>query len=319
MNAFIFCKVIDNFGDAGFALRLSREFCLKFSLKVILRINRPDLIVKMLGDENLPNFQLLPWDSQTFALQNGDIVIELFSCHLPDFALKEIEKTTANFAWFAMDYLGLEKWILDCHLKPSPQKNKTKYFYFPSFLKKGGGIINEKSELPSPFDLKKPWKINVFLYDESPIQFLKNQNLNFLDKNAFLPQKKFDAELDSATLNLIRGEDSFVRAILAGQPFVWQAYRQKDDAHFQKVLSFLEIFSLFLDSKIRQHVCDFFYFLNAMRTDFSAESLLSPETFTIWQQNSRAFAQTLLAEKSLPKTLIDFVKSKKYGVDRGKF
>lgn len=319
MNAHIFCQVIDNFGDAGFALRLSRAFCLQFSLNVVLRISHPDLILKMLGDEKILNFQVLPWDSTDFTLKNGDIIIELFSCHLPDFALKEIEATPADFAWLSVDYLGLESWVADCHLKPSPQKNRDKYFYFPSLLKNGGGIIAENQSLPCPFDLKKPFKINVFLYDESPVRILKNRHLNFLGKGEFLTQKNFDAELDSAALNLIRGEDSFVRAILAAQPFVWQAYRQKDNVHFQKVEAFLEIFAPFLDSKIRAKVCDFFYFLNAMKNEFSAESLLSPENFTIWQQNSRTFAQSLLTEKSLPKSLLDFVSSKKSGVDRGKF
>jgi hypothetical protein len=36
-------------------------------------------------------------------------------------------------------------------------------------------------------------------------------------------------------LNFVRGEDSLVRALWAGVPFVWQAYPQHDGAHFAKL------------------------------------------------------------------------------------
>jgi hypothetical protein len=41
-------------------------------------------------------------------------------------------------------------------------------------------------------------------------------------------------------LNLVRGEDSFVRAIWAGVPFVWQLYVQDDGAHRAKLDAFLD-------------------------------------------------------------------------------
>ncbi|MPN48546.1 hypothetical protein SDC9_196156 [bioreactor metagenome] len=38
----------------------------------------------------------------------------------------------------------------------------------------------------------------------------------------------------------MRGEDSFVRAQWAGRPFVWQIYRQDDDAHLGKLDAFVD-------------------------------------------------------------------------------
>jgi len=55
----------------------------------------------------------------------------------------------------------------------------------------------------------------------------------------FLPQPEYDRLLWSADLNLVRGEDSFVRALLAGQPMLWQAYRQDEEAHLAKVEGWL--------------------------------------------------------------------------------
>lgn len=56
----------------------------------------------------------------------------------------------------------------------------------------------------------------------------------------FLSQTAFDHLLWSCDLNFVRGEDSFVRAQWAGQPFVWQIYYQDDGAHGPKLEAFLE-------------------------------------------------------------------------------
>jgi len=54
-----------------------------------------------------------------------------------------------------------------------------------------------------------------------------------------LPQTDFDHLLWASDLNFVRGEDSLVRALWAGAPFVWQIYPQDDDAHHVKLNSFL--------------------------------------------------------------------------------
>jgi len=56
----------------------------------------------------------------------------------------------------------------------------------------------------------------------------------------WLSQREFDHLLWSADLNFVRGEDSFVRAMWAGLPFVWQAYPQADGAHAAKLEAFLD-------------------------------------------------------------------------------
>jgi len=40
----------------------------------------------------------------------------------------------------------------------------------------------------------------------------------------------------------VRGEDSLVRAIWAGRPFVWQIYPQEDGVHRVKLDAFLDLF-----------------------------------------------------------------------------
>ena len=55
-----------------------------------------------------------------------------------------------------------------------------------------------------------------------------------------LRQTEFDALLWACDLNFVRGEDSLVRALWAGRPFVWQIYPQDDGAHRAKLDAFLE-------------------------------------------------------------------------------
>lgn len=55
----------------------------------------------------------------------------------------------------------------------------------------------------------------------------------------FVSQERYDGLLWSCDLNFVRGEDSFVRAQWAAHPFVWQIYRQDEDAHLPKLEAFL--------------------------------------------------------------------------------
>lgn len=55
----------------------------------------------------------------------------------------------------------------------------------------------------------------------------------------FVPQRDYDALLWCCALNFVRGEESFVRALWARRPMVWQAYRQPEGAHRPKVRAFV--------------------------------------------------------------------------------
>ena len=57
---------------------------------------------------------------------------------------------------------------------------------------------------------------------------------------AHCTQAAFDEILWASDLNLVRGEDSLVRALWAGEAFVWQIYPQHDNAHHAKLDAFLD-------------------------------------------------------------------------------
>jgi uncharacterized repeat protein (TIGR03837 family) len=57
-----------------------------------------------------------------------------------------------------------------------------------------------------------------------------------------LDQDRYDRLLWACDLNFVRGEDSFVRAQFAARPLVWQAYRQAEAAHLDKLDAFLNLY-----------------------------------------------------------------------------
>jgi len=58
----------------------------------------------------------------------------------------------------------------------------------------------------------------------------------------FVSQDEYDWVLSKCDFNIVRGEDSFVRAQLAGRPFIWHIYPQEDRAHEIKLAAFLDLY-----------------------------------------------------------------------------
>ncbi|MGL6132160.1 MAG: elongation factor P maturation arginine rhamnosyltransferase EarP, partial [Fusobacteriaceae bacterium] len=49
------------------------------------------------------------------------------------------------------------------------------------------------------------------------------------------------------------GEDSFVRAVLSGKPFLWHIYFQEEEVHMEKLKSFLLAFENYLEKNSSQN------------------------------------------------------------------
>jgi len=57
-----------------------------------------------------------------------------------------------------------------------------------------------------------------------------------------MTQNQYDMLLWSCEFNAVRGEESFIRAQWAGRPLVWHIYPQEEDAHWDKLNAFLELY-----------------------------------------------------------------------------
>lgn len=82
---------------------------------------------------------------------------------------------------------------------------------------------------------------------------LQNRNL-YCHVLPFLSQPDYDQLLVICDINFVRGEDSWVRAIWAGKPFIWQPYYQSEDTHLIKLSAFLASFYLDCDEAAQASV-----------------------------------------------------------------
>jgi len=72
----------------------------------------------------------------------------------------------------------------------------------------------------------------------------------------FLSQSDYDHLLWACDLNFVRGEDSWIRAIWASKPFIWQPYIQTEDTHIKKMQAFLEVYSCEATDEIKSTLLD---------------------------------------------------------------
>jgi len=109
-------------------------------------------------------------------------------------------------------------------------------------------LLTAMAESDSPIDCYVPAssilpKIEHFLglsiLEAGKKYVYKNFNLHVLP---FLTQTDYDQLLAVCDINFVRGEDSWLRAIWTGKPFIWQPYFQDEDAHIQKLTAFLDMF-----------------------------------------------------------------------------
>jgi uncharacterized repeat protein (TIGR03837 family) len=79
----------------------------------------------------------------------------------------------------------------------------------------------------------------------------------------FVGQEDYDRLLWCCEFNVVRGEDSFVRAQWAGRPLIWHIYEQDDDAHWAKLDAFLELYLAGLSTEAGQALTEVWRHWNA--------------------------------------------------------
>jgi uncharacterized repeat protein (TIGR03837 family) len=79
----------------------------------------------------------------------------------------------------------------------------------------------------------------------------------------FLDQDRYDRLLWACDFNLVRGEDSFIRAQWAARPLLWQIYPQQEGAHWPKLQAFLGLYCAGLPPEIAAAVTEFWQAWNS--------------------------------------------------------
>jgi uncharacterized repeat protein (TIGR03837 family) len=119
----------------------------------------------------------------------------------------------------------------------------------------------------------------------------------------YLSQTDFDQLLWACDFNLVRGEDSLVRALWAGQPFAWHIYPQDDLAHHDKLHAFEA--ALDMPADLRK----FHAVWNGLET--GPLPALSRTAIDHWHAWGHQTQQRLLAQTDLTSQLLSLVAQKR--------
>lgn len=348
-SCWIFCTVIDNFGDIGVSWRLAQEIRRRLNYRVYLWLDDSRALQALVPDSPpLPcrhhGIFLRSWQEGLNADLDGaaepDLLIETFACTLPP-AVHDIIRRRRP-VWLNWEYLSAEDWAVRTHAMPSLQADGTeKYFWQMGFCPQGGGLLREADYLKEKQDfeqnkidnfcqqlgLDRSGSLNIFAFGyrspvwrdwaetlaewEQPIRLwlagtqiadslngFQGGNLS-LHRLPFVPQAEFDRLLWAADMLWVRGEDSFVRAQLAGKPFFWHIYPQQEMAHLDKLDAFWRQAAP-SDPVIRQAHQQLSWELNG------ALRLTAPQrreywhtllqSFSDWQQAAQQWQQSLLQQ-----------------------
>ena len=150
----LFCKVVDNYGDIGICWRLARQLEQEHGIAVALWVDDlhsfqricPEVALDR-DEQQIGSVTVRHWRDQNgmFAASDvADIVIEFFACDIPPAYIAAMAERTPHPVWLNLEGLSAEEWVEGCHALPSSQpRSLTKYFFFPGFNSKTGGLLLE--------------------------------------------------------------------------------------------------------------------------------------------------------------------------------
>ena len=152
----IFCTVVDNFGDIGTCWRLAQQLADEHEADVRLWIDKLESfaclcpsISTAAATQHVGSIEIRHWQSGFPAVDVADVVVEAFACELPEIYIAAMAQRAVAPVWINLEYLSAEAWVEDCHLLPSPHPKwpLTKYFFFPGFTSRTGGLLRERDLL----------------------------------------------------------------------------------------------------------------------------------------------------------------------------
>lgn len=151
----LFCKVVDNYGDIGICWRLARQLQHEHGIAVTLWVDDLATFKRIcptldlaLALQDIEGVQIRHWHGQEGSFTPGevaDIVIEFFACNIPEGYIAAMAQREPRPVWLNLEGLTAEEWVEGCHRMPSrhPQLPLIKYFFFPGFTGKTGGLLCE--------------------------------------------------------------------------------------------------------------------------------------------------------------------------------
>jgi len=127
----------------------------------------------------------------------------------------------------------------------------------------------------------------------------------------WLDQPDYDRLLAACDLNFVRGEDSFVRALWAARPFLWQIYPQDDGVHAAKLEAFLDRYLAGVEIALAATIRQRFAAWNGL--DAARPEPLLPDTAwaDLAAQPAARFAEEQRRQGDLGQRLLAFASAKR--------
>lgn len=132
----------------------------------------------------------------------------------------------------------------------------------------------------------------------------------------FMSQPQYDQLLAMCDLNLVRGEESFVRAQMLGKPMLWHIYCQEEDAHLDKLEAFLGLYcdrNNLSDRMLAEHLVGAFRHWNQAPESVLTAGAEAHEHWhglllqlPAWQTHAVAWQQQLQALGDLASNLVHY-------------
>lgn len=356
----VFCRVIDNYGDAGVCWRLCKDLAAR-GHRVRLWIDDARPLQWMGPASAFEAIDVRGWDdaSHDFSGVTGGVVIEAFGCELPDTVKARMAAITPPPHWINLEYLSAEDYVERSHGLRSPQwqgpaAGLEKFFFYPGFTPRTGGLLREPGVVERLQAANEvAWLqqlgverhtgerlVSLFCYDNPALPALLqalaieptlmlacpgpgSRALRALEAAGSLPadlrvhhlpfltQDDFDQLLAACDLNLVRGEDSFVRAQWAGRPFIWHIYPQDDGAHEAKLEAFMSLAFAGFEEPLRADWRRLWRGWNGFEPLApelrEAHGAVSPPALRAAQTALRAWREALQTQPDLVTQLMDFI------------
>jgi uncharacterized repeat protein (TIGR03837 family) len=127
----------------------------------------------------------------------------------------------------------------------------------------------------------------------------------------FLPQRQFDELLWSCDFNIVRGEDSFVRAQWAGRPMIWRPYPQAGGTDLDKMNAFLTRYLAGWPAAGSAAVADFYRAWSGNGdADWPERWRLLTEILPEWRKRAPDWARELENAGDMAAKLVEFVQNR---------
>lgn len=195
MQADVFCRVVDNFGDIGVTWRLVRQLQREHNWSIRLWVDDLKSFQRLEARVHLhalqqviEHIEIIHWGNPAPDLIPYPIVLCSFSCDLPATYIAQLHQRPA--LWLNLEYLSAETWVEGCHGLPSLRGDGlSSYFFFPGFNAKTGGLLRER-ELLTRRDL---WQKNL----DGQRQMLERLGLSAAALAAWGPETSWSGASDS--------------------------------------------------------------------------------------------------------------------------